>query len=341
MNQLFTLEQLAQQINGVGYGNAQYAISGLSSLTRAQSSDLTYFDNPFLIDHLKNTQAGIILIQEEYLSCCPCNAIVVRDPLLAMKKIATLFPTPAPVLLIDPSAKIHPSVELGNKVIIGPFAVIERGVVLADEVVIGSHTCIHSDVIIGKQTHIDSQVTIHSNSLIAEDVLINSGTVIGARPYNYLKERGAWQAGFNLGGVTIESKVHIGANAVIDRGAVGDTYLAQGVCIDNLVHIAHDAYIGTQTAIAGCAVIGAHVIIGSDCIIGGASCLAASISLSNDVVITGMSTVNKSITKPGIYSSGTLVHEHNRWRKNAARFRRLDDYMNKLALLDRKINSEN
>lgn len=341
MNKLFTLEQLAQQINGVGHGNAQYAISGLSSLIRAKTSDLAYFDNPLLIDHLRTTQAGIILIQEEYLSCCPRNAIVVQDPLLAMKTIAALFPKQEQRLLIDPSAKIHPSVELGNKVIIGPYAVIEQGVVLADEVVIGSHTCIHSGVRIGKQTNIDSQVTIHSNSFIADEVLINSGTVIGARPYNYLKERGSWQAGFNLGGVTIERKVHIGANTVIDRGAVGDTYLAQGVCVDNLVHIAHDAYVGAQTAIAGCAVIGAHVIIGKDCIIGGASCLAASISLSNDVVITGMSTVNKSLVKPGIYSSGTLIHEHRRWRKNAARFRRLDDYMNKLAILERKINSEN
>ncbi len=339
---MFTLKQLAQLLNGVEHGNAQYAISHLSSLARARACDIAYFDNPLLKPDLELTQAGIVLLKEEHLSWCSTNAIVVHDPLSAIKHVAALLPEkPKKQATIDSSAQIHPSVEVGANVVIGPYAVIGEQTVIADGVHIGAHSCVHAFVRIGKNSYLDNQVTVHSNTQIGEEVLINSGSVLGASPYNYLKEHGVWQQGLTLGGVTIADRVHIGANTVIDRGAVGDTYLAKGVCIDNLVHVAHDVYIGAHTAIAGCAAIGAHVVIGSDCIIGGASCIAAYVRLTDDVVISGMSTVSKSLAKSGIYSSGTLIHEHQRWRKNAARFRRLDDYVTKLTALERKINSDN
>ena len=338
---LFTLEQLAQLVNGVAHGNAHYAISSLSSLTRAKACDIAYFNNPQLKPDLECTKAGAVFVREEHLLWCSSNAIVVLDPLAAMKQIAALLPKQEKQAIIDPSAKIHPSVQLGEQVAIGPYAVLGEGVTVADGVHIGAHSCIHAFVTIGKNTYLNNQVTVHSNTQIGEEVVIGSGVVLGSLPFNYLKEHGHWQQGLSLGGVTIADKVHIGANTVIDRGAVGDTYLAKGVCVDNLVHIAHDVYIGVHSAIAGCAVIGAHVTIGNDCIIGGASCLAAYVCLTDDVVISGMSTVNKSLTKSGIYSSGTLIHEHQRWRKNAARFRRLDDYITKLTALERKINCEN
>ena len=337
---MFTLERLVQLVNGVGHGNAQYAISSLSSLSRAQASDIAYFDNPRLKSVLESTKAGIIILRDEHLPWCTAHSIVVNDPLIAMKQIAALFPTQKSPSVIHPSARIHPTVKLGENVNIGPYVVLDEEVVIANGVSIGAHAYIHALVTIGKNSYIDSHVRIHSNSQIGENVVINSGVVVGASPYNYLKEHGYWQQGLSLGGVTFEDRVHIGANTVIDRGAVGDTYLAQGVCVDNLVHIAHDVYVGAHTAIAGCAVVGAHVTIGTHCIIGGASCLAAYVVLNDDVVISGMSTVNKSLSKSGIYSSGTLIHEHQRWRKNAARFRRLDDYINKLTSLERKINSE-
>lgn len=337
---MFTLGQIAQLVNGVGYGDAQYAISSLSSLTRATASNIAYFDNPLIKSALEATKAGIILLKEEHRAWCPTACIVVHEPLAAIKQIAALFPQKKKQAFIHPTATLHPSVQLGGQVCIGPYAVLGEGVVLADGVHVGAHSCVHEFVTLGKNTYLASRVTILANAQIGEEVVINSGVVIGSSPYNYLKEHGHWQPGLSLGGVTIADKVHIGANTVIDRGAVGDTYLAQGVCVDNLVHIAHDVYIGAHTAIAGSAVIGAHVLIGTDCIIGGASCLAAYVHLADDVVISGMSTVNKSITKSGIYSSGTLVHEHQRWRKNAARFRRLDDYITKLSMLERKINNE-
>lgn len=335
---MLTLDQLAHLLNGVGHGNAQQAINTVSSLTRANTSDIAYFDNPLLRSELQATNAGIVLLKSEHRSWCSVNTLIVNDPLEAIKKVAKLLSPPVKQAeKIDATAQIHPTAQLGDGVIIGPYAVIESEVVLADGVVIGAHTIIESSVRIGKNTHIHAQVTIHRNSTIGAEVCINSGCVLGSTPFNFLKEHGSWKQGLTLGGVTVADQAHIGANTVIDRGSVGDTYLAKGVCIDNLVHIAHDVYIGANTAVAGCAIIGAHVVIGADCIIGGASCIAAYVKLTNDVVISGMSTVSKSLAKAGIYSSGTLVHEHQRWRKNAARFRRLDDYINKLSALERKV----
>ncbi len=289
---------------------------------------------------MQTTLAGAVILKAEYQSLCPVNSIVVTDPLVAVHKFISQFPYKQSLdTAIHPSAVIHPSVQLGTEVNIGPFVTIEANVRVGDRVVIGANSVIQAGVTIGQDTHLGAGVLVDAACIIGQKVSISSGCILGAMPYNYQKKQGTWQLGPTYGGVVLEDEVQLGANTVIDRGTVGDTYIARGVCIDNLVHIAHDVIIGSHTAIAGSATLGSHVAIGADCIIGGASCIAAFVQLVDDVVITGMSTVNKSITRPGIYSSGTLAHEHQHWRKNAARFRRLDDYIMRLKLLERKINS--
>lgn len=337
---MLTIAQLAHYLSGVWHGNANHAIFSLASLGRASFEDVAYFDNLLLQETLISTTAGVVLLKLEHQSLCPVNSIVVTNPQKAMNEAARyLLISKKADSGIDSTAQIHQSAQLGQDITIGAHTVIGEGVLLADGVRIGANTVIESDVKIGIASQIDNGVLIHSGCRLGNNVLVNSGAVIGALPFNYLKQHGAWTQGLAVGGVIISNGVHIGANTVIDRGSLSDTYLAEGVCIDNLVQIAHDVIIGAHTAVAGCAAIGAHVQIGADCIIGGASCIAASVRLADDVVITGMSTVSKSITKSGIYSSGTLVHEHQRWRRNAARFRRLDDYMAKLGALEKKIYS--
>lgn len=337
---MLTLAQLADYLDGVWHGNANHAIFSLSSLSRATSKDVAYFDNLLLRETLASTAAGVVLLKLEHQSLCPVNSIAVSNPLLAMNEAAKyLAVAKKNNSEIHSTAQIHQSAQLGQGVSIGANTVIEEQVQLDDGVCIGANTVVESYVRIGKDSQIGHGVMIHSGSQVGQNVVLNDGCIIGALPFNYLKDHGAWQQGPAVGGVIISRGVHIGANTVIDRGSFSDTYLAEGVCIDNLVQIAHDVMIGSNTAIAGCAAIGAHAQIGADCIIGGASCIAANVRLSDDVVITGMSTVSKSIAKAGIYSSGTLVHEHQRWRRNAARFRRLDDYITKLGVLEKKIES--
>lgn len=335
---MLTLAQLAEHLGGVWHGNANYAIFSYSSLARATPQDIAYFDNSLLGHLLNSTLAGAVLLKTEHLHLFQGNCIVVANPAEAMAQVPQFF-SPRKLVHsdIDPTARVHHLAQLGQEVSIGAYSVIGAKAQLADGVSIGANTIIESSVRIGKYTQISHGVTVHSGCQLGAHVLVNSGCVIGASPFNYLKQHGVWQRGFDVGAVFIADRVHIGANTVIDRGSLSDTCLAEGVCIDNLVQIAHDVLIGKNSVVAGCSALGAYVQIGADCIIGGASTLAAHVHLADDVVITGMSTVSKSLVRPGIYSSGTLVHEHQRWRRNAARFRRLDDYIIKLSTLERKL----
>ncbi|KTD75597.1 UDP-3-O-(3-hydroxymyristoyl)glucosamine N-acyltransferase [Legionella waltersii] len=336
---MLTLAELANKLNGVWHGNANYAIFNLSSLQCATNKDLACFDNPRLKELLTTTKAGAVLLKSEHLEWCPVNAIVVEHPERAINQAGKiLFQSHCHTASIHPTAQIHTTAKLGNGVHIGANVFIGQNVNLGAGVRVGVNSIIEEGVAIANGTEIGCSVVIHTGSRIEEQVFIGSGCVIGAHPFNYEKAHGSWVVGLVVGGVVISKRTRIGSNSVIDRGSFSDTYIGEGVCIDNLVLIAHDVYIGNNTIIAGCAVVGARTQIGNDCIIGGASCIAANTQLGNDVVISGMSTVTKSITKPGVYSSGTIVHEHESWRRNAARFKRLDDYILLLKAIEKEMN---
>lgn len=338
---MLTLSEIANELNGVWHGNANHAIFNLSSLHRATSNDLACFDNPILKPLLSRTNAGAVLLKSEFLDCCPVNAIVVEQPGMAIRQLAKVFHQATNHLSgIHPTAQIHPSAKIGIGVSIGSNVLIGENVQLGNEVQIGANSVVESMVSIANHVSIGCHVIVHSGTQIGEDVVIDSGCVLGAYPFNYEKEHGVWKTGLVVGGLIISESVSIGSNTVIDRGSINDTYIGKGVCIDNMVLIAQDVFIGENCIIAGCAAIAARAQIGSDCIIGGACSIAANTQLTNDVVISGMSTVTKSIKKPGIYSSGTIVHDHESWRKNAARFKRLDDYIVKLKTLEREMSEK-
>ena len=337
---MLTLAELANHLGGVWHGDANHAIFSFASLARATAKDVAYFDNSLMRHALDSTLAGVVLLKKEHQHLYSGNCIIVSNPLQGMVECTQLLSIPKKAYLgIDPSSSIHSSVQVGQGVSIGACSVIGAEAQLADGVIIGANTVIESSVRIGRDSQIGHGVIIHSGCQLGAQVIINAGCVIGASPFNYSKLQGQWHQGFAEGAVIISDRVHIGSNTVIDKGSLNDTYIGEGVCIDNLVQIAHDVLVGKNTIIAGCAAIGSYAKIGTDCIIGGASSISAHVYLADDVVITGMSTVSKSLVKSGIYSSGTLVHEHQRWRRNAARFRRLDDYVVKLSALEKKLNN--
>lgn len=335
---MLTVAELASRLNGVWHGNANHAIFSCASLFRATNTDIACYTSHIPIHLLNTTLAGAVLVQKDHVSLCPTNAIVVDHPIISMQKLLDLFSTLNPEHAeIHQTAIIHPTAQIGSEVTIGAYAVIGAGVQLGNGVCIGANTHIDSSVHISKNCHIGSKVAIHSGSYLGEGTTLNSGTVIGAAPFNFIKEHGSWLRGSAVGGVYLGNQVYLGSNSVICRGSLTDTCIDDGVCIDNLVQIANDVRVGKNSAILACAALGAQVSIGADCIIGGASTIAPHVSLADDVVITGMSSVNKSIHKAGIYSSGTIAHDHQKWRKNASRFKRLDDYINKLKEIERKL----
>lgn len=334
---MYTLAELARHLDGRLHGYAKHPIQGVASLSRATKSDLAYFDNTSLLKSLTRTEAGAVLLMQGYAQHCPVNYIVVANPLLSMTIAAEMLVQSVKYKeAIHPTALISPSAILGTHISIGANSYIGEGVRLDNQVQIGANCVLEAGVAVGEQTIIHSGVCIHGGTKIGANSLIESGVVLGASPFNSVKIQGRWCSGPAVGGVIVEDKVQIGANTVVDRGSLSDTYIGEGVYIDDLVQIAHDVTIGANTAVAGCAAIGAYTKIGAHCIIGGASCVAAHVHIVDDVVITGASTVNKSLNKAGIYSSGIMVSEHQRWRRNAARFRRLDDYIMRLTKLEKE-----
>lgn len=332
---MYTLAQLANRLDGCLHGDAKQLISGIASLSRAAQKDLSYYDNPNVLPSLITTKAGAVLLTEANLKYCPVSAVIVANPLLSMTIAAEFLTCATPCQKgVHPSAQISVTSELGEGVSVGANSVISEAVSLDNGVQIAANCIIEAGVTIGEGTVIHNGVYIHSGSVLGKHLQIDSGVVIGASPFNSSKKEGHWRSGPAVGGVLISNGVYLGANTVISRGALGDTSLGQGVYIDSLVQIAHDVSIGANTAVAGCAAIGAYAQIGSDCIIGGASYVAAEVRLADDIVITGMSTVNKSLSKAGVYSSGIMISDHQRWRRNAARFRRLDDYIVRLNRLE-------
>lgn len=337
MSKVYTLAELAARLDGVFHGQAEYPIQDFASLSRATETDLAYFDNPALLASLNQTKAGAVLLTAAYLRHCPTHSIVVANPLEKMSMVTRLFQqSPKALEGIHATAVVAPSAIIGQGVSVGENSVIGEDVFLGDGVQVAANCVLEQGVSVGSQTTIHNGVAILQGSKIGQYVAIESGAVLGALPFNSVKMQGRWLHGPAVGGVIIADYVQLGANTVIARGALGDTYIGEGVHIDNLVQIAHDVIIGANSAIAGCAAIGAYTQIGEDCIIGGASCVAAHVHLVDDIVITGMSTVNKSLPKPGVYSSGIMVSEHGQWRRNAARFRRLDNYVTRLTKLEKE-----
>ena len=220
---------------------------------------------------------------------------------------------------------------MGKNVSIGPHAVIESGVKLADNVQIGPG----KDAIVGANTKLWANVTLYHRVVLGQDCLIQSATVIGADGFGYANDKGRWVKIPQLGTVVLGDRVEVGASSTIDRGALDDTIISNGVIIDNQCQIAHNVVIGENTAIAGCTVVAGSTTIGRHCTVGGLVGINGHMEICDNVHITGMSMVTKSINKPGVYSSGMPATENREWRKNGVALRNLSTLNQRVKALEK------
>jgi len=214
--------------------------------------------------------------------------------------------------------------------------VVARG----DGVIIGAGCFVGKNSKLGARSKLWANVTIYHNVQMGEDCLVQSGTVIGADGFGYANERGEWIKIPQLGGVIIGNRVEIGSNTSIDRGAIDNTRIADNVIIDNLCQIAHNVEIGYGTAIAGAATFAGSTKIGKYCIIGGASVFNGHIEICDQVTVTGMAMVMRSITDPGLYSSGIPAQTNKEWRKTAARTLHIDDMYKRLSNIEKLLDKQ-
>lgn len=336
-----TLGQLATLLGAELHGDASIEVSRVANLETAGSGEISFLSDSKYQSFLPQTAASAVLVKAADLSVCQTNALVVKDPYVGFARVAQLLDsTPQPAVDIHPTAVIAADVQLGQNVAIGPHAVIESGVVLGDDVAIGPGCFVGKNSRLGKGSRLWANVTIYHNVEIGDACLIQSGTVIGADGFGYANERGEWIKIPQVGKVILGNRVEIGASTTIDRGAIDDTIIADNVIIDNQCQIAHNVEVGYGTAIAGGTVIAGSAKIGKYCIIGGAAVINGHIQVCDQATITGMAMVMRSISEPGIYSSGVPAQSNKEWRKMAARVLHIDEMHKRLNQLEKRIEDQ-
>lgn len=334
----YTLGELAQRLGGTLRGDTGKLVSGLSTLQDAGPDQLSFLANARYRKHLADTRAGAVLLSEKDAEHFAGTALIVANPYLAYAQISHLFETrphaPSgihPSAIVDPSASIDPTASLAAQV------VIEADVWIGPNVVVGAQSFVGARSRIGAGGRLAARVTLSHDVTVGERVVIQPGAVIGGEGFGFANRQGSWEKIAQLGGVRIGDDVEIGANTTIDRGALTDTLIGNGVKLDNQIMVAHNVQIGDNTAIAGCTGISGSTKIGRNCMIAGGVGLVGHIEICDNVFITGMTMVTKSITEPGSYSSGTAMQPAAEWRKSVARIRHLDDMARRLQQVEKSL----
>lgn len=335
------LADLAQQLDAQLHGDGDLVITGISSVHSAQACQITFLSDSRYQKQLASCKAGAVVLTQADLPHCCSAALVVKNPYLTYAHIAQLMDTtPLPAENIAQNTMISHKATLGQHVAVGANTVIESGAVIGYNVAIGPGCFIGKCARIGASTRLWANVTIYHDVEIGKHCLIQSGAVIGADGFGYANEHGNWIKIPQLGTVIIGDRVEIGACTTIDRGALDNTLIGNGVIIDNQCQIAHNVVIGDNTAIAGGVIMAGSLKIGRYCQIGGASVLNGHISITDNVVITGMGMVMRSITEPGVYSSGIPLQPNKTWRKTAALVMNIDDISKRLKSMERKYKKD-
>ena len=317
-------------------GDGARMVSGVGTLGGAGASELSFLSNSKYTAQLLSTRAGVVVLREENLADCPATALIARDPYVAYARIAALFERlPAAPAGVHPSAVVAASARVSSGASIGPCCVIEADAVVEDGAVLGPHCIIGEGCTVGAQSRLVARVTLVTRVILGRRVLVHPGAVIGSDGFGLAFDTDHWIKLPQLGGVRIGDDCEIGANTTIDRGTLDDTVLEEDVRLDNQIQIAHNVHVGAHTAMAGCAAVAGSARIGRYCQIGGNAGVLGHLELADRVTITAKSLVTHSIREPGEYSSGVPLQENRLWRRNAARFKHLDEYARRLAALEK------
>lgn len=334
------LSELAEK-TGCRLHGEDCLIENVSDLDAAGEGDLAFIYNPKYLAKLDSTNASAIIIKEVWLEECKKPALIADNPRLAFVKAAQLLnPERRYQPGIAASAEVADDVEVPASAYIGPNVVIEAGVKLGDSVQIAANTVIGADVSIGADTVIHPNVSVGHGTKIGASCIIYSGTVIGSDGFGYEREGDHYLKVPQLGNVHIGDNVEIGANTAIDRGALRDTIINDGVKLDNLVQIAHNVEVGKHTVMSGHSGIAGSTKVGEYCVIGGGVGISDNIEVTDNVMILGRTMVVTSIDKPGTYASSMLTDEVKNWRKNALRFRHLNEMEKRLKALEKKLETK-
>ncbi|PBP50590.1 UDP-3-O-(3-hydroxymyristoyl)glucosamine N-acyltransferase [Pseudomonas syringae] len=334
------LGQLAEFLGATLRGDKDIEITGLATLQEAGPGQVSFLANPKYRKLLVDTQATAVLLKPADAEGYTGNALVVPDTYLAYARISHFFdPKPKSSAGVHPTAVIAADALIDPAASIGAFAVIESGVRIAAGVTIGAHCFIGARCEIGEGGWLAPRVTLYHDVRIGKRVVIQSGAVLGGEGFGFAQDKGIYHKVAQIGGVTLGDDVEVGVNTAIDRGALADTRIGNGVKLDNQIQIAHNVQVGDHTAMAACVGVSGSTKIGKHCMLAGGVGLVGHIDICDGVYITGMTMVTHSITEPGSYSSGTAMQPADEWRKSAARLRKIDDMARRLQKLEKVVET--
>jgi UDP-3-O-[3-hydroxymyristoyl] glucosamine N-acyltransferase len=319
---------------------AAVRIEQIGPLEGATPTTITFLSNPRLRPLLASSRAGCVIVGPALRDAAVARGatIVTPDPYLYYARLTQWWVARrrahAPTG-VHPSAVIDPSAQIGAGASVGPLAVVEAGAQLGEGAVIGARCVVGRDARIGHGTRLAAGVTFGEGCVIGARGVIHSGVVIGADGFGFAPTEGRWEKIEQLGAVCIGDDVEIGANTCIDRGALGDTVIGNGVKLDNLIQIGHNVRIGDHSALAGCVGVAGSAVIGKHCTIGGAGMIAGHLELVDHVHISGGTLVSRSIRKPGHYTGVFPFDDNASWEKNAATLRQLHSLRDRVRALER------
>lgn len=335
------LAELAVRYGCELHGDPDQIVETVGTLQSAGAGSISFLSNPAYRKYLPQTGASAVILPRNAVEDCPVACLVADDPYAVFAAVATDLHPSAPLNPgVHPSATVHAGAIVPDSSEIAAGAVIGADVQLGECVYIGPNCFIGNGVRIGADCRLIANVAVYPDVLIGSRCIFHAGTVIGSDGFGFAPTPTGWRKVPQVGSVTIGDDVEIGANCTIDRGAIENTEISSGVKIDNLVHIAHNVKIGEHTAIAAQSGIAGSTAVGARCMIGGNVGISGHLTIVDDVYLLGRASVTRSINKPGTYSSVLGVEEAGKWRKLAARFKRLEDMAAKLKSLEGELRKK-
>jgi len=336
-----TLAQLAKLLGAQLVGDAKLEISRLATFDNASEGDITFVSDKKLLSQLANCNASAIVLPSSIIKGYQGNALFMDNPYVGYAQLATIFDTtPNLAVSISDSAVIDSSAKIGNNVAIAENVVIGAGVEIAENCQIFANVVIGPQVKIKQQCKIYPNVSIYHDCLIGERCIIHANAVIGCDGFGNAPYQGRWVKIPQIGTVIIGDDVEIGSSTTIDRGALSDTIISDGVKIDNQCQVAHNVVIGEHTAIAGGSNVAGSTKIGKNCILGGSVAMNGHLTIVDNVVITGDSMVMRNISEAGVYSSGVPATTNKQWRKNTAYTLKIDSLFKRVKQLEKKLQKK-
>ena len=334
----YRLAEIVHRFGGELLGDADVLITQVATLEAAGPGQISFFASARYRKQLEQTRADAIILTAEAADSTQRPRIVCKDPYAYFARVSALLNPPATIVPgIHALAAIHASARVAASASIGPFVSIGAGAQVGDGTVVGAGCAIGDNACVGRDCRLYANVSVYQDCVIGDRVILHSGVIIGADGFGLAWEGGHWNKIPQIGRVVLGDDVEVGANTTIDRGALSDTVIEEGVKLDNQIQIGHNCRIGAHSAIAGCVGIAGSTRIGRYCRIGGSAMIGGHLEIADNVEISAATAVPKSILKAGTYTSLFPISSHRDWLRNASHIRHLDSLARRVRDLEARL----